>query len=363
MQRCLLFHRVVRSAATLLLGAVMSAADAFGQEIPGAPAAPGPGAERSLAREHPGDRGIADHPDVVFAENFESDSLEATGRRWEMVRNPEVMSLSDDVPPGSSGRRSLLMSQQRQLGTGGDLFRRLGDGHDRLYVRMYVKFAADCEPIHHFGTCVGGNRPSNPWPSVRAGQPTAGDRGFWLGIEPFGRSWTWDYYVYWHEMRGSPPRGQTWGNSFIHSPTLKVRRGEWTCVETLVKLNRPDQHDGELALWIDGRPVSHLGPGFPRGKWVFDKFLPGQSGEGVRWNHHRGDREHFTTAPGGDPFEGFQFRTTDELKLSFLWLYVYITEASAGQVNRVWFDDVVVARRYIGPLHPVDRNQSARPAP
>jgi hypothetical protein len=33
--------------------------------------------------------------------------------------------------------------------------------------------------------------------------------------EPFGRNWTWDYYAYWNEMRGSPPRGQTWGNSFV----------------------------------------------------------------------------------------------------------------------------------------------------
>src|SRR5690606_24049928 len=111
----------------------------------------------------------------------------------------------------------------------------------------------------------------------------------WVGIEPFGKAWTWDYYTYWCDMRGSPPRGQTWGNSFVHDDSLKVRRGEWTCIEVMVQMNDVGKQNGELALWIDGRPVSHLGAGFPRGKWVFDKFYPGQQGDGVRWDPARGD--------------------------------------------------------------------------
>jgi hypothetical protein len=299
-----------------------------------------------IAAAYPGDRGITGHPHVIFAEDFEVPDVASLEKRWDTVRNPEVMSLSPDVPAGSAGRQSLLMSQRAELGTGGDLYTRLGEGHDRLYTRMYVRFAEDCEPVHHFGTCVGGNHPATPWPSVRAGQPTQGDKSFWVGIEPFGRQWQWDYYAYWCEMRGSPPRGQTWGNSFIHDESLQVRRGEWTCIEVMVRTN------GELALWIDGRPVSHLGAGFPRGKWVFDKFYPGQSGEGVRWDAARGDREYFTTAAEGDPFEGFRFRTVPELKTNFLWLYLYITQGTRGHANRVWFDDVVVATAYIGPLRP-----------
>ena len=93
-------------------------------------------------------------------------------------------------------------------------------------------------------------------------------------------------------MRGSPPRGQTWGNSFIHDPALKVRRGQWICVELMMKLNDLGKANGEMALWIDGKLVSHLGPGFPKGKWVFDKFLPGKGGEGVRWNDKLHDASH-----------------------------------------------------------------------
>jgi hypothetical protein len=334
--------RIVSMGALLLVVLARLSPPLQAQESP----APGPG----IASRYVGDQGIERDPNVIFAENFERPSLDAIGQRWETVRDADVMSLSDDVPTASSGKQSLLISQLAEKGHGGDLYRRLDDGYEKLFTRMYVKFADDCEPVHHFGTCVGGNNPSTRWPSVRAGQPTAGDKSFWVGIEPFGKNWQWDYYTYWCEMRGSPPRGQTWGNSFVRDDQLKVRRGTWTCVEVMVKVNDVGDTNGEMALWIDGKPVSHLGKGFPRGKWVFDKFHPGQEGEGVRWNPQKVDREYFTTAPGGDPFEGFRFRTVEPLNINFLWIYLYITQGTEGHPNRVWYDDVVVAKEYIGPL-------------
>ena len=305
---------------------------------------------KGLAEKFPGDVGIEDHPAVIFVENFEETDLEAIADRWETVRHQEIMSLSDDIPPASDGKQSMLFSQRVERGTGADLYRRLDDGYEKVSARMYVKFAEDCESVHHFGTCLGGNNPSTAWPSVRAGQPTDGKKSFWVGIEPFGKNWTWDYYTYWCEMRGSPPRGQTWGNKFIQDESLKVSRGKWTCIEMMVQMNDLGDSNGELALWIDGRPVSHLGKGFPKGKWIFDKFNPGEEGQSVRWNHEKGDREYFETASCGDPFDGFRFRTTQELNVNFVWLYLYLTKGTHGHVNRVWFDDVVVATEYIGPI-------------
>lgn len=63
---------------------------------------------------------------------------------------------------------------------------------------------------------------------------------------------------------------------------------------------------------------------------------------------------------GGEPFEGFRWRTSDDLKVNFFWLLHYVTENTARQnrvanpnpVNRVWFDDIVVANSYIGPIRP-----------
>ncbi|WP_146675518.1 hypothetical protein [Pirellula sp. SH-Sr6A] len=305
--------------------------------------------EKGIAARYPGDQGIQKDPLVIFAEDFEIDSIDDLRSRWETVRDPEVMTLDSQTPDGGKGAKSLLIAQRQELGTGADLYRRLDAGYERIFARMMVRFADDCEPIHHFGTCLGGNYPSTAWPSVRAGEPTRGDKAFWVGIEPFGKSWRWDYYTYWHAMRGSPPRGQTWGNSFIQDPKLTIPKEKWICVETMVQMNDIGKKNGEMALWIDGTLVSHLGPGFPVGKWVFDKFLPGEGGEGVRWNPDKGDREYLKNPPEGTPFEGFEFRTIDQLNVNFVWLYVYITQGTKGHANRVWFDDVVVAKQYIGP--------------
>lgn len=305
-----------------------------------------------IAAGYPGDRDIASDPNVLFVEDFEATSVDDVAKRWETVQHADDMSLTADVPAGSAGRQSLLMTHVggNADDTGGHLYRRLGDGHEQVFARFYVKFDENCAPIHHFGTCLGGNNPSTPWPSVKAGIPTDGAKAFWTGIEPFGDAWRWDFYTYWCEMRGSPPRGQTWGNSFVWDEQLKVARNRWICVEMMVKLNDVGDTNGEQALWIDGVPIAHLGKGFPKGKWVFDKFYPGQGGDGVRWNHAKGDREHFAVAAGGEPFEGFRWRTDEALKVNFVWAYLYITRSPPGRESKVWFDHIVVAKEYIGPI-------------
>lgn len=305
-----------------------------------------------LASKYPGDLGLENAPGVVQVETFEQKKIAALTAAWEAVQSEKEMTFSPDVPKGSGGKQSLLMD--RQSGPGGSLYRRIkngrgGFGYDQLFVRYYVKFSEDCGELHHFGPCLGGNLPATPWPSVKAGFPTDGAKSFWSGIEPYGKSWTWDYYTYWCEMGGSPPRGQTWGNSFIRDESLKVEKGKWICLEQMIKMNDVGDTNGEQALWIDGKLVSHLGKGFPKGKWVFDKFQPGEGGESVRWNQKKNDREYAKVPGGGAPFEGFRWRTVPELNVNYLWLYVY-TEKPEGHRIRVWFDHVVVATEYIGPL-------------
>ncbi len=289
-----------------------------------------------LAGQYSQDAGIEKDPNVVFVENFEALSLEDITARWESVSNAEIMSLSSDVPPPSGGSRSLLMTHVGGRSAGGHLYRRLQPGYDRLHVRFYVKFDPDCYPIHHF-VHLGGYNPPTPWPQGGAGDRPSGDARFTTGVEPYGKVWRWDFYSYWMGMRSSPDE-RSWGHDFINDPALKVERGEWICVELMMKMNDPvGASNGEQALWIDGKPwtkdgqlVSHLGPGFPRGKWVWDSFLP---------------------EPQGEPFEGFRWRSSEALNLNFLWLLLYITDAPPGHVSRIWFDDIVVAREYIGPIH------------
>jgi hypothetical protein len=185
----------------------------------------------------------------------------------------------------------------------------------------------------------------------RQSRPTDGAISFWSGIEPFGKNWNWDFYTYWCEMRGSPPRGQTWGNSFVRDPGLKVEKGKWICVEQMIRMNDVGDSNGEQALWIDGKLISHLGKGFPKGLWTYDKFNPGKGGEGIRWDHAKGSPVYFTAPKDGAPFEGFRWRTVKELNVNYVWLYTYSNRPD-GHRTRVWFDHVVVATEYIGPLQP-----------
>jgi len=288
-----------------------------------------------LAAKYPGDAGLANDPNVVFAEDFESGSLAAVRERWESVKNAEGMALSADAPRNSHGGHSLRMTHVGGEGTGAHLYRRLLPGYDKLHVRFYVKFDPDCWPIHHF-VHLGGYHPPTAWPQGGAGTRPKGDERFSTGVEPFGDKWRWDFYSYWMEMRSSPDQ-HSWGHDFINDAELKVERGRWICVELMMKMNDPAaQRNGEQALWIDGQPwvkdgqvVSHLGPGFPRGRWIWDSFLPD---------------------PAGESFEGFRWRNSEGLKLNYLWLLLYITKAPLGHVSQVWFDDIVVAREYIGPI-------------
>ena len=291
--------------------------------------------QKGLASKYIGDKRIEKDPDVIFAENFEEGSVDAIKARWESTKDIEIMSLSPDVPPGSASKHSLLMSHTGGKGTGGHLYRRLLPGYEQLYVRFYVKFDPDCSPIHHF-VHVGGYNPPTPWPQGGAGIKPAGNERFTTGVEPYGEDWRWDFYSYWMGMRSSPD-GKSWGHDFINDRRLKAERGKWICVELMMKMNDPvTEQDGEQTMWIDGKSwskdgqiISHFGKGFPKGKWVWDSFIPD---------------------PNGRPFEGFQWRNTEDLKLNFLWLLLYITESPPGHISKIWFDDIVAAKKYIGPI-------------
>jgi hypothetical protein len=150
----------------------------------------------------------------------------------------------------------------------------------------------------------------------------------------------WSLYTYWPEMKISAD-GHYWGNCLSPARQVPVKRGKWICVELMVQLNTtPEAADGVLALWIDGKRVAHFIKGVRRGPW---------SGMGFD-----------VVESGGEPFEGLRLRTSKALQINHLWLEHYIDPgaqrqnkvANPNRVNRVWFDDIVVAKSYIGPIRP-----------
>jgi len=299
-----------------------------------------------LAAKYPGDVGLAGDPAVLFAEDFETGTLDEIGKRWNDVSNKggKPLALSDDVSADSAGKRSLQVTATLGENTGGHLYKVLPRAVDTAFVRFYVKFPDDAAYIHHF-VHLGGYNPSTPWPQGGAGERPRGDERVTVGIEPHGdygrfpAPGLWSFYCYWPEMRISAD-GRYWGNALRPARPALVPKGRWQCVEVMLKLNStPEEADGELALWLDGAPTMHIAKGVARDKWT-----------GLGFN---------LLEQGGEPFEGFRWRTSTDLKINFLLLMLYVTENAARQnnvanpspVNRVWFDDIVVATSYIGPTH------------
>ena len=141
----------------------------------------------------------------------------------------------------------------------------------------------------------------------------------------------WGVACFWPEMKISAG-GNYWGNNLSPARPAPVALDRWQCVEVMLKSNSaPDRRDGELALWLDGKLQMRVGPGALRGPWT---------GEGFALSEQ-----------GGEPFEGFRWRTSNELKINFLWLLYNVTNPNpASPVSHVWYDDIVVSTQYVGPI-------------
>jgi hypothetical protein len=110
----------------------------------------------------------------------------------------------------------------------------------------------------------------------------------------------------------------------------------------------PKKSDGEAALWINGKPVVHFAPGIPKGYFSSDRF------------HNHPDH------PDAAPFNGFRWRHDMDVKINVLRLQHYVSgrvfdrSQDYADKNRdylintkqatVWFDNVVMAKTYIGPM-------------
>ncbi len=318
-----------------------------------------------LAAKYPGDVGIENDPDVVFVAAFEG-SVDDICSRWESVAGKAMMSKSDEVPPGSGGKQSLLLTRvvggTEEYTGGGAFYRRLkneegGYGYDQLFFRFYMKFNKDHAPIHHYGGSFWGYNPPQPLPMGGAGVRPKGNQSWVTQVEP-GNFSRWHAYTYWQHMGGSPPNGQTWGNTFeVGVPRPPVPKEQWLCLEVMVKMNDIGDSNGEQAYWVDGkldrdaegRIVGYQGKGFPSsGTWTYDKFKPYVTEEGITYDYEQGKG---VPIAGGKPFPGFEWRSVPELNANAIWFYRYMSQPEEGK-SLVWWDHLVIAKKYIGPITP-----------
>ena len=288
-----------------------------------------------LAAKYPGDQGIEQDSAVIFAEDFERAQLASLVGRFTNLKHPTSISIVRDSPPMSLGRTSLRMTSIGGVSTGGTLYKNLSKGYELLYLRYYIKYPSG-GTYHHTSAWLGGYNPPADWPDRNAGIKPLGHDRFSIAAEPVDANDHLDFYTYWMGMRGGPT--DYWGNFLIHDPTLTLTRDRWTCVEIMVKVNEPvTESNGELALWIDGTLLSHLGPGRPEGSWTGGIFTPSHVGK---------------------TFEGFQWRNDPALQLNWFMLQHYATKDPPGYVGHVLFDHVVLATSRIGCLSRDTRSPS-----
>jgi predicted amidohydrolase len=273
-----------------------------------------------LAAKYPGDAGLANDPDVLFSDNFESGDM----KKWDQKRGRVVM--VEEKP--NSGRWCVQMPMERGKNHGGDAIKWFMPGAEAVYARFYVKFSPDYQYNHHF-VWLGANQRTNKWSAFgKAGLKPNGTY-YSAGMEPW---FAWgknpspgevNLYTYYLDMEPDRKMNKYWGNGFFPPGPDKGQAAgphrvipplnQWQCWEFMIQANTaPDQADGKQAMWVDGKLIGEF--------------------TGIRW------------------------RNDMDLKVNCLWLEHYgydegdPTKQYWKESQSVWFDDVVVARRYIGPM-------------
>jgi hypothetical protein len=291
-------------------------------------------APEGLAAKYPGDAGLAEDPAVLCVEDFESWKRTDAPAGWAVrtSKTSRTRTVPGRVTAGAPGDRVLEVacwttgtgSQvggiSRKLGNYNHANEGLGDGPDEVWIRYYVKFGEPYEAVRNHGANLGGRdvtRPGSAWVGM-AGIRDVSTRGyFYSGVQPRGKRGTKElemgFYSYHLDKRGP------WGENYEVQTKVPIAVGKWYCVERHMKLNSvrpgqedPAQPDGVEELWIDGRLTIRN----PR----------------------------------------VRFRRVPELHITLFSLETYYhglpAAYTADNPIRVYFDHVVIARKYIGPLRP-----------
>lgn len=311
-------RRLTASLAMLL----MTTAAAWAEKAP---------QEGGLAARHPGDQGIAKDPAVLFADDFESGDLS----KWEDPSG--TLAVVDEKP--NAGKKCAAAPMEKGKNEGGQAKKWFMPGVDRVFARVYVKFSADYQYPHHFLTLLA-NQKSNRWSAFgKAGLKPNGTY-FSTGMEPW---FAWgknpspgelSFYSYFMDMEPDRKMDKYWGNGFFppgpgkgqaaSNDRVLPKLDTWQCWEFMVEANTPGKSDGRQTMWLDGKRV-------------------------------------------GD-FTGIRWRDDPELKINCFWLQHYGYDSSDPtrehhkRRQTVWFDDVVLATKYIGPMSHEAGRRTEEPA-
>lgn len=268
-----------------------------------------------LAAKYPGDAGIAKDPAVLFHDDFEKD---APGKHWDELKTrgksdaPAVQ--EENSTAVVRGTRSARVMLSADGFSDISFYKTVAPALDEVFMRHYVRYGRDYGYHGHGGSGFMADAGNGTFKG--AGKAPEGDKFFWATLEPIGGRGRWQapgaliFYAYWWKMKPDG-RSNHWGNWFEPKPQHIPALETWTCVEWRVKTNTPERDDGELDCWIGGV----------------------KSGE----------------------FRRINWRSAESLKLNKVWLTLWLEnnefiQNGGGTTRTVWYDDVVIATQYIGPV-------------
>jgi hypothetical protein len=300
---------------TVLLQAGLSMAQALPQGNTG------------IAARYPGDAGIAGDPAVIFADDFESYSsasgLTANGR-WNQVYQASNTRIATEAGRAFAGSKSLEFTLPQSSGeVSNEAIKHISPAQDTIFLRFHAKYddAFNVMGSSHNGGMIS----ASYWEGPGSGPGIAADgyNKFFVSYEA-GRDTTaipnpgsLNLYIYHPDQRDIwgdhfYPTGRVvpfdrtpgnFGSTFVARPEVVPALGRWYSYEMMVKANTPGLRDGRIALWLDGALIAD--------------------------------------------FPNLRLRDTTDLKIDRVALQLH---AYGGANSKKWYDNVVIARSYIGPV-------------
>jgi hypothetical protein len=299
------------------------ALQALGQET--ATLAPLPEGDSGLAAKYPGDAGIEKDPAVLVYDGFEECAQVAdVHKKWNFVLHDENMRIAEEPANVNHGKRAVeFVLPQQQEASSAALYKVIKEERDVVFLRFYSKFEKDYD--HPRGSSHnGGVIAAHYFPGRRAtpGQRADGRNKFLANFETMRGALpspgALNVYCYHPEQRGAYgdnlyPSGKIgrssephpYGLQFLARPEVIPELGRWYCYEFMLKANTPGQRDGRIACWLDGKLIAD--------------------------------------------FPNLRLRDVEDLKIDLFGIALYLNPNTA-RANKKWFDDVVAATSYIGPI-------------
>ncbi|MFC1582229.1 hypothetical protein ACFL4W_01700 [Planctomycetota bacterium] len=311
--------------AAAILGLVLAAGPAMA--LPALPEGTG------LSASYPGDAGIAAAAAVLFHDDFESYS--GTHISWSNLGNWDNaygnVVLTQTAANVNHGSQAIEITHTQSQSHG---MAKQVAGQNTLFLRYYMKVHSQFPGCHHTGMLIRGGKEDDLFNDLTGVKPNGSNHFVALfdhlsplhGWDPPENDtppgWSYMYTYHMDQVGGYgdiflPDGRYNGGNIFASDPDFTARprvlpdRGEWYCYEVMLTINTLGQADGRLAFWIDGVLI-------------------------------------------GD-FPGLRFRSIDALKARFVSICSYSSQVNPNKT--MWYDDIVVATSYIGPIAGAGTNQ------